>query len=311
MLVCTIDELSVSQITRMRQLSNTPTYFEENLPRASINLSEIEILATYGYDVTTELLEQMTSLKWIHIFQSGVEHLPLDEIKKRDILLTNTKQIHGVPMSEYVLSIIFYVTRHFSRFLANQEKQLWDRDQLIDEAYGKTVSIFGAGTIGEEIAQNLKCLNMKVIGVNTSGKSNPHFDEMYTLEQKKQVIQQSDFIVLLLPVTDETYHCIGEEEFNVMDQHTYLINIGRGPLIDTEALLKNLKQKRIKGAALDVFDEEPLPSNHPLWKLDNVIITPHLAAKSTRYLDRCIEKFSHNLDAYLNNKQLAFVVNKY
>lgn len=281
-------------------------HLEPDLLRSSLPLDEVEILITYGSDVSKETLDLMPSLKWIQVFQSGVEEIPLQELKDRNILLTNIKGIHGIPMTEYVMSIILYFTRDIPRYNKYKQKRMWYRQEFVDEAHGKTVSIFGAGTVGQFIAQKCKDYGLKVIGVNTSENPKPHFDEMYSIEAKDLVLQKSDFVVLLLPATKETYHCIGKREFELMKKDAYLINIGRGSLVNTDDLITGLQNKAIKGAALDVVEQDPLPENHPLWDVENVIITPHIAARTYQYFDRGIEKFLLNLEAYKKGKKPPF-----
>ncbi|HEX7063710.1 MAG TPA: D-2-hydroxyacid dehydrogenase [Bacillales bacterium] len=301
MLLVTIDELSDRQFQRLINLSRPRSvYLERDLKNSRLDLEQTEIWITYGFDVTKENLDRMPGLKWIQVFQAGIEHIPLDELNRRGIRLTNVKGIHGIPMAEYVMGMVLYVVRDMARFIRDQKQNVWNREDLVDEAFGKTMAVFGAGTIGTMVAEKAKMFDMRVIGVNTSGEGRWPFDEMYTLDQKSEVLQRSDFVVLLLPVTEATHHCIGLEELKQMKPGAYLINTGRGALVDTEALMSELRAGTIRGAALDVFEEDPLPKDHPLWDMENVFITPHLSAKTVRYLDRCIDKFEQNLKHYEN-----------
>ncbi|HET7616671.1 MAG TPA: D-2-hydroxyacid dehydrogenase [Bacillales bacterium] len=309
MLLVTIDEVSEKQLHSLKKIvGDNEVKLETSLESSKLPLRDTEIWITYGFDVTAENLDRMPDLKWIQVFQSGVEHIPFEELEKRDIKLTNVKGIHGVPMAEHVMSIVLYVTRDIPRFIRDQKQHVWNRNELVGEVNGKTMAIFGAGTIGTEVAKKAKSFDMRVIGVNTSGDRHEPFDEMATLADKKRVLAESDFVVLLLPVTDETYHCISTEELKAMKRDSYLINVGRGALVDTDALIDGLSRKTIKGAALDVFEEDPLPKDHPLWDMENVFITPHLSAKTVRYLDRCIEKFKVNLRSYQNGERMTYQV---
>lgn len=309
MLLITIDELSKQQVDHLSRINQLmPARLESNLNHPSLPLEKVEILITYGFDVKKETLERMSSLRWIQVFQSGIDHIPLQEVNDRRIILTNVRGIHRIPMAEYVMSVVLYYTRNIERFVGDQRSHIWNRDELVDEAFGKTMAVFGAGTIGSAIADRAKGFGMHTIGVNTTGNKKESFDEMYTLSQKHDVLSRSDFVVLLLPVTTETHHCISKDEIIQMKNSAYLINIGRGQLVDTSALVSALKQKTIQGAVLDVFEEDPLPKEHPLWDLDNVLITPHLAAKTIRYLDRCIEKFKENFTQYAANEPMYNVI---
>lgn len=267
-----------------------------------------EILVTYGYDVNETLFRQMPSLRWIQVMQSGIDHLPLAAIEKRKIVLTNVKGIHAIPMCEYVFAMMLYVARDMERFFNLQNAQCWDRSRLPGEIYGKTISIFGAGTIGEEIGKRAKQFGMKTIGINTTGNRRYPFDEMYTLENRIEVLKKSDYAILVLPVTKRTKYLFKDAEFKALGPNGFFINIGRGDLVATESLIRALETNTIRGAALDVFQEDPLPPESPLWKLPNVIVTPHVAAKTVHYLDRCLAIFIENYDSWMQGKPLRFQV---
>ncbi|HET7627276.1 MAG TPA: D-2-hydroxyacid dehydrogenase [Bacillales bacterium] len=305
MLVTTIDEYSERQWEQLKAaVPGSQVHLEPDLTNSRLALDRTEILVTYGFDVTEENLRRLPALKWVQVFQSGIEHVPVAALAERGILLTNVKGIHGVPMAEYVMSYVLYVTRDMKRFERDKQKRLWNRSDLVGEVKGKTMVIFGAGTIGMEVAKKAKAFGMRVIGVNTSGERREPFDEMVKLDEKLQVLSRGDFIVMLLPVTEETFHCIGADELRSMNREACLLNIGRGALVDTEALVDALRNRTIRGAALDVFEDDPLPPEHPLWTFDDVFLTPHLAAKTVNYLDRCLEKFAVNVDRYRNGEPL-------
>lgn len=304
--VSSISSLTEEEKLKMRKVSDS-VFFTDGIEK--VPYEKVNVFVTYGYDVDKKLLSKMPNLKWIHIFQTGIDHVPVREILNEDILLTHTKNVHGIPISEYVLGMILYTVRDMPRFISNKEDKVWDKGVPLNEAYGKKVAIFGTGSIGSEIAKLLKKLNMYTIGINTTGKPKEHFDEVFKMESKLNVIKKSDFIVLIMPSTEETYHCISENEFQAMNEQTLLINIGRGSLIDTQALIKNLTRKKIKGAALDVFDKEPLSNNSSLWELDNLFITPHISSFTDQYNLRCIDEFRKNYSLFEAGKQLRYSVN--
>jgi len=310
MLVITIDELTKDHIDTIT-LSNPmmEIYFEPDLLISSLPLDKVEIILTYGFDITKELLDKLPSLKWIQVFQTGVEHLPLQELDNRNITLTNVSGIYGNAISEYVMSIILYYIKELPRFIENKKSHTWDRTILPEEANEKKLLILGAGIIGKAVAEKAKAFGMYVIGVNSSGESRPYFDEMYALSEMDEVLCRSDVVVSLLPVTNETYQCIGKVQFSLMKDSAYFINVGRGELIDEDALIESLKSKGLRGAALDVFQQEPLPEDHPFWEVENLIITPHLSGKTVYFYKRCIDIFLENLNRYQNKKQLAFSIN--
>jgi phosphoglycerate dehydrogenase-like enzyme len=311
LLVSLPDQLPDKELLRLTSLVQPKEVLvEQNFLKAEkrIPLEEIEIWITYGSDITEKALNRMPSLKWIQVFQSGTEKVPLEELRKRNVLLTNIKGIHGIPMSEHVMSTILYFSKNIQKYLINKMEQVWDRGGYDDEVYGKTISIFGAGTVGTAIAERCHDFGMHVIGVNTSGIQRPPFNEMYSMEDKEEVLNKSDFVVLLLPGTPETYHCMSKNEFSLMKQSAYLINLGRGSLINNEDLIDCLENGVIRGAALDVFEEEPLPKDSPLWGAPNLLLTPHMAARTERYYERAMDKFILNFNAYRNNEQPPYYI---
>src|SRR5699024_3328701 len=306
MILITIDELCGDSAASIASKTGDKVYnlnFDENIP-----FNEIDIMITYGTEEDWELLDKLSDLKWIQVFQTGIEAAPLEKIKKRNILLTNVRDIYGAPMSEYAMSLILYQVREIGRFVENKKRKVYDRDQLVDEANRKTVGIFGTGLIGKEVARKAQAFDMNVLGFNTSGRPVTDFDKTYTWNQKHEMIAECDFIVLFLPLTKDTRNKFSEKEFEGIKSDGYMINIGRGPLVKEKALIDALKQKKIKGAALDVFDKEPLPETSPLWETENIIITPHLSGKTKYFFERCIQIMGDNYKAFKENKPLTFEI---
>lgn len=309
MILCTIPNLTEEDKDMLKDNVKHAVHFCEHLNEVTINLSEVTFFITYGYDVTKDLLNKMNNLRWITIFQTGFEHIDIEEILGRGIRLTHTKDFHAISIAEYVLSMILFSVRKIEKFQHAQKSRIWDRQGLAStEAFGKTVSIFGTGSIGQTVAQRLKCIQMNTIGVNTSGRLLPYFDEMYTMKDKHEVLKRSDFVVLIMPATEETHHCISDVEFDLMKNNCYLINVGRGALIDTNALIKSLQEDKINGAALDVFDVEPLPIDSPLWNLPNIFITPHIASSTDMYAKRAFEKFLENYSKFECDQPLQYEI---
>lgn len=309
LLISITDELSNAHVKRIKTLVEPMevTVVRDLLEKPYI-LDQVKILITYGDQVGKEILNLMPVLQWIQVFQSGVELIPSKLLQERNIMLTNIRDFHGIPMTEYVMSIVLAVTRDHQKYAQYQQQKRWYREEYVEEAYGKTISIFGSGAIGQQIAEKCHMFGMKVLGVNTSGISKPYFDEMFTLQEKMKVIKRSDFIVLLLPSVPETYHCFAEQEFSAMKKSAYFINIGRGSLVCTEDLIKSLNKNKIKGAAIDVVEGEPILPEHDIWNARGLTITPHIAARSNRYFDRAIEKFALNLHAFLSEETPPYYV---
>lgn len=284
--------------------------FLESIEQATTReMEETEVLITYGRELTPALLDQFPRLKWIQVLTAGLDRLPIQALEERGILLTNVRGLHGIQMAEYTMAMILNLVRRTYQFYDLQKEKRWDNTVRIDEAYGKTLGILGLGAIGEAIAQRAKAFGLRVIGLRkTPGPCPPCVDQLLTSGQEKELYAQSDFLVVLLPLTEETRHFINGEAFNQMKEGAFLINIARGPIVDEQALLEAVRQGKIAGAVLDVFDEEPLPPDHPFWTEKNIIITPHIAGRSPRYMERAMDIFVENLKAYPDLSRMKNVI---
>ncbi|PTM56408.1 D-2-hydroxyacid dehydrogenase [Desmospora activa] len=261
-----------------------------------------DILVTFGGDVDKEWLTCFPALRWIHVLSAGVELLPFAALRQAGIRVSNSRGIHAVPMGEYTLAMMLQLTRRGHDLYRSQREKHWDRDIRVGELAGKTLAVIGAGAIGQGIAKRAHAFDMHVCGLNTSGHAVEHFDRMFAADQREELLTQADFVVVTLPLTDHTRRFIGERELRFMKRDAVLINIGRGSVIDESALLQALRERRIGGAVLDVFEQEPLPANHPFWELDNLLLTPHVSGRSPLYMQRALDIFQDNLSRYLNEE---------
>ncbi|NSL52118.1 D-2-hydroxyacid dehydrogenase [Calidifontibacillus erzurumensis] len=285
-------------------------FFHPTMEEAKADIENADILVTYGGDLNEEILERAKRLKWIMVLSAGIEKLPFEALKKRNILITNARGIHKVPMAEYTFAMIMQVTKKMKQLIENEKNEVWDRTIRLVELAGKTITILGAGAIGCEIARVAKAFNMKTIGVNRSGQNADYMDEIYSVQDLEQALVQADFVVSVLPSTKETYHLLKENHFKMMKNECVFINIGRGDIVEESVLLKVLEDGEIAHAVLDVFESEPLPEGHPFWKMENVTVTPHISGLSALYQQRAFQIFEHNLINYLsgNNNNLKNVI---
>lgn len=274
-------------------------HFYENIEDAKQELKTAEILITYGEDLNTDIINSCEKLRWIQIISAGIDKIPFKAIEEKKIIVTNAKGIHRIPMSEYTISAILQLARKSHEIYKNQLDKKWDRSIRTFEISNQILGIIGLGAIGQGIAEKAKAFNMRVIGVNTDGRAVENVDRVYPLEELNVLLSESDFIVVVIPLTKDTYHLIGADELKYIKETAYLINIARGEIIDESALIESLRNKNFAGAVLDVFTEEPLPVEHPLWSLDNCIITPHLSGRSPKYIKRALEIFKYNMNFYL------------
>ncbi len=272
------------------------------------SLAETDVLVMTGL-MNPSILEKTPKLRWVQSLSAGVDKLPLTELKERNVLVTNMSGVHPIQMSEFTLSLMLQWVRKTNLLLINQSKRIWDHTLTFGELYGKTLGILGAGAIGEAVAKKARAFDMQVIGLNRSGASVPHFDEMLSGEEGlTTLLRESDFLVVLLPSTAKTKHFLQKRHFEIMKPEAFLINLARGDVIVESDLIDALRQNRIAGAALDVFEKEPLPVESPLWGMEQVIATPHIGGSSAQYIKRAAPIFYHNIRQFLAGRPLLNIV---
>ncbi|UFU00158.1 D-2-hydroxyacid dehydrogenase [Radiobacillus kanasensis] len=276
--------------------------FKKSMEEALPHLDHAEILLTYGEDLNEDLIDQAKALKWIMVLSAGMDEMPFQRIKERNILVTNSRGIHQIPMAEYAISMLLQVSRQAKTLLENQNNHVWDRRVPMTEISGSTMTIVGSGAIGQELARLAKAFRMKTIGVSRSGQAKEYFDVVYPSSQIEKALPEADFVVSILPSTEETHSFYKKEHFQVMKDSAVFLNMGRGDVVKSEVLLEALNNEEMAHAILDVTDPEPLPKEHSLWDHKNVTITPHLSGQSVHYLPRAIDIFKTNLDVYLHGK---------
>jgi phosphoglycerate dehydrogenase-like enzyme len=266
------------------------------------HVQDAEVIAGWKKEMTP-IAEKECALRWVQTWSAGVNSLPLARLEAKGIHLTSANGVHAFPISETIFALMLGLTRSIHTYVRNQQSKTWDGADLSLEIHGKTMGIIGVGVIGKETAKIGKAFGMKVLGMRHSAQPAPYVDEMYTPEQLHSMLPQCDYVVITLPLTDQTRHLFGREEFERMKPSSFLINIGRGEIIQEADLIEALYRKQIAGAGLDVFTTEPLPKESPLWEFDNVIITPHTSGSTGQYDQRVIEDiFIPNLKSYLEGK---------
>lgn len=301
--IITTFPLKEKHLAPILEMGELEVKVNQDIQEAKSHLKTAEILLTYGEDLTPEILAEAQNLRWIQVISAGLDKMPFAYLKTRpEILLTNAKGMHGGPMAEFTMGAILLLARKNVEILENQKKHRWDRSIRVEEIAGATLGIVGVGSIGQTIAKRAKAFEMRVLGLNTDGRPVDGVDVMYARSSLHDLLRQSDYVVVVAPLTPATRDMFGEGEFKAMKPSAYFINIGRGELVQEEALLKALNEKWIRGALLDVFREEPLPPDSPLWDAPNCVIVPHLSGRSPRYIERAMEIFRHNLSVYLQNK---------
>jgi phosphoglycerate dehydrogenase-like enzyme len=271
---------------------------------AAAHVADAEIL--YAWNFPRDLLPRAERLRWVQNMGAGVERFLVPELSP-DVRLTRVAGIFGPWMAEYVLGWCLWSTQRMELFRAQQRERRWNP---VDprRLHGATLCVVGAGDIGRVIARAARALGMHVSGVTRSGKRIPEMERLYRPRDLRRALAAADVVVLTVPLTGATRHLIGAVELAAMKPTAWLVNIARGPVVEEGALIDALSSGRLGGAVLDVFDEEPLPPAHPLWALENAVITPHISGPSTPAEIAPI--FNDNLRRYLARRPLRFAVDR-
>lgn len=276
---------------------------------AGEQIAKANVIITAGR-LNPDVIKNAPNLKWIQTISAGVDKLPLQELSQRQIILTNARGVHTIQMSEFTLSLMLQWVRKTNLLHERQQSKIWDNQVQFGELHGQTIGIIGAGAIGEAVARKAKAFDMTVIGLNRTGTPQPAFDRtVHGEEGLTYLLSHSDFVVLLLPSTAKTRGFLNKDHLSLMKPSAFLINLARGDVIDEHELILALQKGKLAGAALDVFEQEPLPSSSPLWSMENVVLTPHIAGSSTHYTERVSSIFYHNVRAILDGGEMMNVVN--
>jgi phosphoglycerate dehydrogenase-like enzyme len=314
------------------ELWNAPPWFAERLQGDFPNL-EITHLDSYdrigqeirdaevaiAWSLRPDQLKAAKKLRWIHSPAAAVHQLMFPELINSHVILTNAREVHGPVVAEHVIALIFALAKKIPEAVRLQQQHIWGQETIWRsqprprEIAGATLGLVGLGSIGREVAKRVAALGMRVIAVRKNPmKEVPEgVKQVYASAHLQMVLEQSDYVVLAVPITASTQKLMNAERLSQMKLDACLINVGRGPLIDEAALAAALRNHQIGGAALDVFEQEPLPADSPLWDLENLLITPHTAGLTEKLWDRHYQLFTENLRRYLAGRPLLAVVDKH
>jgi phosphoglycerate dehydrogenase-like enzyme len=253
------------------------------------------------------------NLRWVHSRSAGLDKTLFPELVASSVPLTNGSGVFSESLGEFVLCAILYFAKDLRRMIRNQQAGVWEAFDVLPVS-GQTVGIIGYGDIGRAVAAKVRLLGMKVVALKRHASAprgeDPLVEEVLGPERRIEMLSRSDYVVVTAPLTSETRGMIGQPEFSAMKPTAVMINIGRGPVIDERALVAALSEGRIRGAALDVFDHEPLPEGHPLYKLENVLLSPHCADHTPDWLDNAMEFFIAQFERFRRGEALLNVVDK-
>lgn len=264
----------------------------------------LDILIGYDGELDESFLKDCPNLKWIAWCATGVNSLPLDYLKNHNIKLTNSRGVQAKQLSEFILAFILDDYKKMRTSFINQQNKVYDSKMVGRRLSGDKVLFLGTGAIASRAAKLAKAFDMQVIGLSNSGKDKEWFDEVYKIEKLNEVIGEVDIIINALPETNETIHLLQYDHFKQMSNDALFINVGRGTIVKETTILKVLKENLIRHAYLDVFENEPLDENNPLYELDNVTITAHITGNDNNINKEVTDIFVNNLKHFLNNKDL-------
>jgi len=253
------------------------------------------------------------SVRWIHSRSAGLERTLFPELIASDVIMTNGSGVFSPSLGEFALAAILYFAKDFRRMIRNQMAARWEPFDILPIS-GQVVGIIGYGDIGRAVASRVRAMGMTVVAVKrhaqTQNNPDPFAERIYSPDQRLAMLPQCDYVVVAAPLNAETVGLISETEFAAMKPTAVVINVGRGPVIDEQAMINTLSQNKIKGAALDVFDEEPLPAGHPFYKLENVLLSPHCADHTPDWLDNAMRFFLSQFEKFRRGEPLLNVVDK-
>jgi phosphoglycerate dehydrogenase-like enzyme len=287
-------------------IGNSPAAFEKPAASASVLLNWSGSL-----ELLRDVLAMTPHLRWVHSRSVGLERTLFPELVENSAMLTNGRGVFSASLGEFALAAILYFAKDFRRLVRNQMASKWEQFD-VEVVSGKTVGIVGYGDIGREVAARVRPLGMKVLALKrrVSSEPDPLTEKTYLPNGLLEMLSLSDYVVVSTPLTEETRGMIAEAEFSAMKPSAVVINIGRGPIIKERALIGALAELGIRGAALDVFDEEPLPAGHPFYKMENVLLSPHCADHTSDWLDQAMRLFIQQYERFSTGKPLLYVVDK-
>jgi phosphoglycerate dehydrogenase-like enzyme len=299
MLLAMPPEIRAQYNSRLRRMfSELAIHLVDHHSEVGPYIHDADILMTFAPMLTDEVFRQAKNLKWIQALGTGVDNLVDLPSLRHDVIITNIRGIQGPAVSEAAIMAMLALSRNLPRVVRNQDRHVWERwpASLLE---GRTVGILGVGAIAEALAPRCKALGMNVVGISSTKRSVAGFDRMYGRDELLTAVREFDYLVVLTPYSSAARHIVDATVLSAMKPTSYLINLARGGVIEEQALIKALQNGQIAGAALDVFSQEPLPEDNPLWSMKNVIVTPHLGGFFDGYAERALPVVEENIRRFL------------
>lgn len=303
--------VQTSDVLEPQRETVTRTLREQLGAKVGFASSPADVAPGTSYDVVIaptvawlpELLARTDGVRWVHFLSAGVERIWAMDVDWARLTLTTSSGVHAAPMSEYAMGAILHFAKQFDRFVAQSRESRWQRAWL-DELTGRTLVILGMGSVGRAVAERAETFGMAVHGVARTPRDGRGTGSVSAIADLQALLPHADYVVVTVPLTAETAGMVGREFFGVLKGGAVLVDMSRGGVVSTDALLVALEDGTLRGAALDVFEEEPLPTDSPLWNRPNVLVTPHVAGTTPHYLERALDTFVQNARRYLADEPL-------
>ncbi len=306
-------EPQLSMLDELRETTNVVIGNSTGAFKSAAGSAEVIFNWSGSLSLIREVFLMSHAVQWIHSRSAGLERTLFPELIASDVTMTNGSGVFSPSLGEFALGAILYFAKDFRRMMRNQMAGAWEPFDVLPVS-GQTVGIVGYGDIGRAVASRVRAMGMKVLAVkrhvSAQENSDPLVDHIYGPDHRIEMVSRCDYVVVAAPLNAETHGLIGEAEFAGMKPSAVIINVGRGPVIDERAMINALSEHKIKGAALDVFDEEPLPKGHPFYKLENVLLSPHCADHTPDWLDNAMRFFIAQFKRFRRGEPLLNVVDK-
>jgi phosphoglycerate dehydrogenase-like enzyme len=269
--------------------------------------------AAYTWILDAAELAAAPQLKWVHTSAVAVETLCLPELFARGIAVSNTRGVQALPIAEHVMAVVLSLAKQIPFVLENQQQARWAQNEFMGERlpwllHGRTLGLVGVGTIGAEIAKRAEAFGMRVIALRRRPAYGVigHVERVYGKDELGEFLGQCHVVVVAAPLTPETHGLLGAAQFAQLPKGAIVVNVGRAKIIDTDALIEAVTSGHLGGASLDVFPQEPLPADHPLWQTPNVILTPHTSGFRRGHWDEVVELYAENIQRWLKGEPLKY-----
>jgi phosphoglycerate dehydrogenase-like enzyme len=306
-------DTNIPFVRELRQLAKTVIGDSARDLASAADDAEIILNWSGSLALLRDVFSMSNHLRWIHSRSAGLEQMLFPELIESEVIVTNSSGIFSPSLGEFALAAILYFAKDLRRMTRNQMAGVWEQFD-VTMISGQTLGIIGYGSIGRAVAARARALEMKVLGlrrhISHPREEDSLLDHVYRPDQCLEMLSRCDYVLATLPLTEQTRGLISTREFAVMKKTAVVINIGRGPTIDERAIINALSENRIRGAALDVFDQEPLPAGHPFYSMENVLLSPHCADHTPDWLDNAMRFFIAQLRRFRGREPLLNVIDK-